>query len=162
MLSGSLVELCRHAVLACLGCFLGLLRTLLVSLGPSLGVSWASLGDLGVFLGPSWPCWASLGLLFWPIQCSFGVSWAALGRPCSTLLAQEAARQRQGAPRQPQKLPKRRPREPKWYPKRAIFVSFWGSFFELSSGLLSDGFLDAWPLKICDFAWEVLQKHCFP
>ena len=102
MLRGSLVELCwaaflhfyfRDAFLACLGCFLGLLRTLWESLGPSLGVSWASLGDLGVSLGPSWPCWASLGLLFWLIQCSCGLSWAALGRPFSTLLAQEAARQ---------------------------------------------------------------------
>ena len=138
MLRGSLVELCwaaflyfcfRHAVLACLGCFLGLLRTLWVSLGPSLEVSWASLGDLGVFLGPSWPCWASLGLLFWPIQCSFGLSWAALGRPFSNLLAQKAARQRQGAPRQPQKSPKRPPREPKRSPKSVNFVSFLGSFF---------------------------------
>ena len=145
MLRGSLVELCwaaflhcyfRDAFLACLGCFLGLLRTLWESLGPPLGASWASLGDLGVSLGPSWPCWASLGLLFWSIQCSFGLSWAALGRPFSTLLAQEAARQRQGAPRQPQKSPKRPPREPKWFPKNANLVSFWGSFFELSSGLL--------------------------
>ena len=126
----------RDAFLACLGCFLGLLRTLWESLGPPTGALWASLGDLGVSLGPSWPCWASLGLLFWLIQCSFGLSWAAPGRPFSTFLAQEAARQRQGAPRQPQKSPKRPPREPKWYPKSASFVSFLGSFVELSSGLL--------------------------
>ena len=73
MLRGSLVELCwaallhfyfRDAFLACLGCFVGLLRTLWESLGPSLGASWASLRDLEVSLGLSWPCWASLGLLF--------------------------------------------------------------------------------------------------
>ncbi len=145
MLRGSLVELCwaafllvyfHDAFLACLGCFLGLLRTLWESLGPPLGASSASLGDLGVSLGPSWPCWVSLGLLFWPIQCSFGLSWAALGRPFSTLLAQEAARQRQGAPRQPQKSPKRPPREPKRSPKSVNFVSFLGTFFELFSGIL--------------------------
>ena len=139
MLRGSLVELCwaaflyfcfRDAFLACLGCFLGLLRTLWVSLGPSLGVSWASLGDLGVSLGPSWPCWASLGLLFWPIQCSFGLSWAAFGPPFSTLLAQEAARQQQGAPRQPQKY------------KFRVFFGF--LFFELSSGILFGRVLGRW------------------
>ena len=108
------------------------------SLGPSLGVSWASLGDLGSLLGLLGlvgPCWASLGLLFWPIQCSFRLSWAALGRPFSNLLAQKAARQRQGSPRQPQKSPKRPPRKPKQF-KSVFFVCFCWVLCQLFSGIL--------------------------
>ena len=109
---------------AVLGCFLVLLLSRcflslswvlsgtssnsLGSLGPSLGASWASLGDLGVSLGPSWPCWASLGLLFWPIQCSFGLSWAALGRPFSTSWPKRWP----GSDKVPQDSPKSRPRDP--------------------------------------------------
>ena len=75
MLRDSLMELCWDtfllfyflgAFLACLGSFLGLLRSIWESLGPLLGASWASLRDLGVSLRPYW---ALLGL-----------SWVALER----------------------------------------------------------------------------------
>ena len=152
----------RDAFLACLGCFLGLFRTLWESLGPLLGASWASLGDLGVSLGPSWPCWALLNCFFGLSRDPSGLSWAALEPPFSTLLAQEAARQRQGATRQPQKSPKRPPREPKRTPKVTCSSPFQGPFLEPLRDSFSEGFLDAWPLKINDFAGDLLQKRCFP
>ena len=142
MLRGSLVELCwaaffhfyfRDAFLACLGCFLGLIRTLWESVGPPLGASWASLGDLGVSLGPSWPCWALVGPL---LGCSFGLSSALL----DSLGLLSWPKSRPGSDEVPQDSPKSRPRDPQGSqngpPKSANFVSFLGSFFELSSGLL--------------------------
>ncbi len=67
----SYVGLLSCTFLACLGCSLGLLRTLWESLGPSLGVSWASLRDLGFLLG-------LLGLVGPLLGCSFGLSSALL------------------------------------------------------------------------------------
>ena len=122
--------------------------------GP-LGRSWVTLGAPSGALERSRGALGTLLERFWPLL-------AALGRAFSTLLAQKAARQRQGAPRQPQKSPKRPPRELKWFPKSANFMYLLGSFFELSSGLLFGRILGRLALKICDFAWEVLQKRCFP
>ena len=102
-----------------LGSLLGLSRG-------SWGLSWAFLALLGL----SWAALLAYLVLFWTL---LGCSWASLFDP---LGQKEAARQRQGAPRQPQKSPKRASWEPQWYPKRAIFVSFWGSFFYLFSGIL--------------------------
>ena len=117
MLRGSLVELCwaaflhfyfRDAFLACLGCFLGLLRTLWESLGPSLGVSWASLGDLGSLLG-------LLGLVGPLLGCSFGLSKAlldSLGLLLGVPFRTSWPKRRPGSDKVPQDSPKSRPRDP--------------------------------------------------
>ena len=141
MLRGSLVELCwaaflyfcfRDAFLACLGCFLGLLRTLWESLGPSLGVSWASLGDLGSLLG-------LLGLVGPLLGCSFGLSsalldslglllgcsWASLFEPLGPKGGQAATR----CPKTARKVAQETPKGAKTVPPKCKFRVFFGVLF---------------------------------
>ena len=124
-------------------------------LGSLLGLPWE---PLGVSLGPSWPCWASWAallaypVLFWTL---LGCSWASLFDPLGP-------RGGQAETRCLKKSPKRPPREQKWLPQNVNFMSFWGPFSNSLRDSFSEGFLDAWPLKTCDFAWEVLQKRSFP
>ena len=136
-------------------CFLSLSWVLSGTPSNSLGVFGTSLGSLlGLsrgswgLLGPSWPCWASLGLL---LGVPFRPSWP---------------KRRPGSDKVPQDSPKSRPRNPQGSQngtlKMHISCLFWGSFLNSLRDSFSEGFLDAWPLKICDFAWEVLQKRCFP
>ena len=120
MLRGSLVELCwaaflyfcfRDAFLACLGCFLGLLRTLWESLGPSLGVSCAFLGDLGSLLG-------LLGLVG-PLLV--GCSWASLFEPLGPKGGQAVTRCPKTVPKVAQETRKGAKTVPKKYKFRFIF-----------------------------------------
>ena len=118
------------------------------------GLSWTFLSLVGPLLGCPRAC----------LSCSrpyFRGSWAALGLPFAALLAQDAARQQQSAPRWTQKSPKNPKTDP---PKNNLFVYFLGSVFGPFSALPVGGFLgflDAWPLKVDDFAWDILQKCWF-
>ena len=121
------------------------------SLFYSLDVFFACLGSS---CGHFRALWHSLAL--------FGTSVASLlgplGLPFAALLAQDAARRQQGAPRQTPKSPQR----PKTDPQNVTYACiFWGPFFYRFQHSLSEGFLDAWPLKIDDFSWDVLQKCWF-
>ena len=103
---------------------------------------------LGCIFGPSSALLDSLGLL---LGVPFRPSWPK-GRP--------------GSDKVPQDGPKSRPRDPQGSqngpPKMQISCICWGPFLNSLRDSFSEGFLDAWPLKMCDFAWEVLQKRCFP
>ena len=131
-----------------LGAFLGSLLGL--SRG-SWGLSWAFLALLGL----SWAAPLAYLVLFWTL---LGCSWASLFEPLGPKGGQAATRCPKTAPKVAQESPK----GSKTVPNSVNFVSCLGSFFSSFRESFSEGFLDAWPLKICDFAWEVLQKRCFP
>ena len=138
MLRGSLVELCwaaflyfcfRDAFLACLGCFLGLLRTLWESLGPPLrsllglsrgswGLSWAFLALLGL----SWAALLAYLVLFWTL---LGCSWASLFEPLGPKGGQAATRCPKTAPKVAQETPK----GAKTVPQKCKFRVFFGVLF---------------------------------
>jgi hypothetical protein len=141
MLRGSLVELCwaaflhcyfRDAFLACLGCFLGLLRTLWESLGPlwdlsgsllglsrgSWGLSWAFLALLGL----SWAALLVYPVLFWIL---LGCFWASLFDPLGPRGGQAATRCPKTAPKVAQETPK----EAKMVPRKCKVRVFFGVLF---------------------------------
>ena len=128
-----------------LGSLLGLSRG-------SWGLSWAFLALLGL----SWAALLAYLVLFWTL---LGCSWASLFEPLGPKGGQAATRCPKTAPKVAQETPK----GAKTVPQKCKFRVFFGVLFlTLFRESFSEGFLDAWPLKICDFAWEVLQKRCFP
>ena len=127
-----------------LGSLLGLSRG-------SWGLSWAFLALLGL----SWAALLAYPVLFWTL---LGCSWASLFEPLGPKGGQAATRCPKTAPKVAQETPK----GTKTVPQKCKFRVFVGVLFLNSfRESFSEGFLDAWPLKICDFAWEVLQKRCF-
>ena len=151
-------------------CFLKLSWVLSGTPSNSLGVFGTSLGSL---LGLSWGSWG----LSWAFLALLGLSWAALlaslGRLLDSLglllgvpFRTSWPKRRPGSDKVPQDSPQSHPRDPQGSQngsqKVQISCLFWGLFLNSLRDSFSEGFLDAWPLKICDFAWEVLQKRCFP
>ena len=127
---------------------------------------WESLGPLSGILGS---LLGLLGLVGPLLGCSFGLSSAlldSLGLLLGVPFRTSWPKRRPGSDKVPQDSPKSRPRDPQGSqngpPKSVNFMSFLCFFFTFFRDSFSEGFLDAWPLKICDFAWEVLQKRCFP
>ena len=151
-------------------CFLSLSWLLSGTPSNSLGVFGTSLGSLLGLSRGSWGLsWALLGLSWaalWPLLSFPGPLLDSLGlfmgvpfRPCWP-------KRRQGSDKVPQDRPKSHPRDPQGSQngsqKEQISCLFGGPFLNSLRDSFSEGFLDAWPLKIYDFAWEVLQKRCFP
>ena len=128
-----------------LGSLLGLSRG-------SWGLSWAFLALLGL----SWAALLAYPVLSWTL---LGCSWASLFDPLGPRGGQAATR----CPKTASKVTQETPKGAKMvHQKVQVSCLFWGPFLNSLRDSFSEGFLDAWPLKICDFAWEVLQKRCFP
>ncbi len=101
---------------------------------------WEPLGPLSGILGS---LLGLLGLVGPLLGCSFGLSSAlldSLGLLLGVPFRPSWPKRRPGSDKVPQDSPKSRPRDPQGSqngpPKSANVVSFLGSFFELSSGLL--------------------------
>ena len=172
MLKDSLTELCCGASLL----VFAFLMFFQLVLGPSGGTFEFSLARFGTSVA------SFLGLpqgfrgLSWTFLASLGLSCAALGPVLAVLepilevlglllgfpLRPSWPKMRRGSNKVPQDGPKSRPRTPKQTPQKATCSHiFWGPFLGRFQHSLSEGFLDVWPLKIDDFAWEVLQKCWF-
>ena len=126
---------------------------------------WESLGPLSGILGS---LLGLLGLVGPLLGCSFGLSSAlldSLGLLLGVSFRPSWPKRRPGSDKVPQDSPKSRPRDTQGSQNgtQNVQVSclFGGPFLNSFRNSFSEGFLDAWPLKICDFAWEVLQKRCF-
>ena len=105
------------------------------SLGSLLGLSRGSWGLSWAFLallGPSWAALLAYPVLFWTL---LGCSWVSLFDPLGPRGGQDPQGSQNGAP------------------KVQISCLVWGPFLNSLRDSFSEGFLDAWPLKICDFAW---------